>query len=569
VIDVASEDPMVALVTWAENELKSVGLQLARETTLDLANQRLVSDYNRTLDEGIPWIPVSMGGGYYTAQDTTRPFDEVYLNEIQTLCRYLAMNNAYAAGLLENLESYIVGTGHRYRVIQRSTPIVTLDEGEDGAEEVAIGDAPPASKPGKDSPLKDTVSKVQAFLDEWLYRRRWASKQREIVRRKHRDGESIIRFVEGKDGLLDIRFIEPQQLRSPTGDVKASFGIETDESDVQDVRRYWVVYGDEQNPESVDAAEVQHRKSNVDSNTKRGLPSLWAMASHVRTAVDVLGRMGLTAKIQTSVAILKIHKSSPRSPVEQQVRAAADFRTTSVYTGQDVDVTDFGQGARIYDVSGETEWKFPSDAVNVEAFVALVQAQLRAAAARKGLPEFMLSADASNSNYSSTLIAESPAIRMFEREQADMRDDDLSILWRMLEEAVESNKLSGVDLDQLDILCEFPQLFVREGDKFSATLINERNEGVRSPQNVAASLGLDYEQELRNSIDAEIRENEMREEAGLEPKFRTDVLQPGGPNDPTALPGQGPGRPAVPGNPASPPKPAGFQTPAGQAPRPR
>lgn len=565
-----SMDPMERLTEWARRDLAA-----AIETAPPIMTQ-LVSSINRYAGgDGTQWVPVSFGGGYYTAQDTGRAFDEVYLGEIQSLCRYLAMNNAFAGGLLENLESYIIGDGHRYRVVARSTPVATIGEGDSDSEaSVTIADAPPETEPGEDNPLEDTIAKVQAFLDEWLYRRRWSKRQREMVRRKHRDGEVIIHFVEGKDGLLDLRFIEPAQLRQPATNQDASFGIETSKRDVEDVKAYWVAWNDE-DPERISADEIQHRKANVDSNTKRGLPSLWAMATHLTTAADVLSRMGLTAKIQTSVAILKKNKSAPRSEVEKQVAAAASFSVDDPYTGASTPVQDFGVngGAKIFSVSGDVDWEFPSDSVNVEAFVALVQAELRAAASRICMPEFMISADASNNNYSSALIAESPSIRMFEREQMDQRDDDLAIIWRFLEEAVESAILKDVELDQLDLLCEFPQLFVREGDKFSATMINERNEGVRSPQAVAAALGLDWAQEVRNSIDAELRENKMREKAGLDPMLRSNVLQPGGPNDATAFPGGGQdqgGRPNVPGNPAAPAKPSTrAPSSADSAPRPR
>ena len=48
----------------------------------------------------------------------------------------------------------------------------------------------------------------------------------------------------------------------------------------------------------------------------------------------------------------------------------------------------------------------------------MLQAELRAIAARLVMPEFMFTSDASNANYASTMVAEGPAVRMFERLQA-------------------------------------------------------------------------------------------------------------------------------------------------------
>ncbi len=44
----------------------------------------------------------------------------------------------------------------------------------------------------------------------------------------------------------------------------------------------------------------------------------------------------------------------------------------------------------------------------------VLQAELRAIAARLVMPEFMLTSDASNASYASTMVAEGPAVRMFQ-----------------------------------------------------------------------------------------------------------------------------------------------------------
>ena len=44
------------------------------------------------------------------------------------------------------------------------------------------------------------------------------------------------------------------------------------------------------------------------------------------------------------------------------------------------------------------------------------------------MPEFMLTSDASNANYSSTMVAEGPAVKMFDRLQHEMLGDDIELL---------------------------------------------------------------------------------------------------------------------------------------------
>ncbi len=110
---------------------------------------------------------------------------------------------------------------------------------------------------------------VQAVVDEFTRVNRWHQRQQEIVRRKDRDGECFLRLFAGDDGTMRIRFVEPDQVAAPAdrlSDPASRFGVATDPADVETVLGYWI------DGRLVDAAEVQHRKANVDANVKRGLP---------------------------------------------------------------------------------------------------------------------------------------------------------------------------------------------------------------------------------------------------------------------------------------------------------
>ena len=64
---------------------------------------------------------------------------------------------------------------------------------------------------------------------------------------------------------VGIRFVEPEQVSTPpaeAGNPAASFGIVTDAQDVETVRGYYV------DGRWIAAAEIQHRKANVDANVK-------------------------------------------------------------------------------------------------------------------------------------------------------------------------------------------------------------------------------------------------------------------------------------------------------------
>src|SRR5690606_7308938 len=60
----------------------------------------------------------------------------------------------------------------------------------------------------------------------------------------------------------------------------------------------------------------------------------------------------------------------------------------------------------ILDVPKSTEYDFPASGIDASRYVLVLQAILRSVASRLVFPEFMLTSDASNANYSSTLVAE-------------------------------------------------------------------------------------------------------------------------------------------------------------------
>ena len=150
------------------------------------------------------WVPLG-------CQRTSVPFQtEIELDQIRRECRQLAAENEFAINGHENRISYVVGTGHRYQVVPRLGHTVS----------------------------KSTLAQVQAVLDRFLKENRWHLRQQEILRRKDRDGEAFLRFFPGPDGILRVRFLDPEDVRTPARygqHPEHSFGIATDPADVETV----------------------------------------------------------------------------------------------------------------------------------------------------------------------------------------------------------------------------------------------------------------------------------------------------------------------------------------------
>jgi capsid protein len=202
------------------------------------------------------WRPVGTTNG--AARQSASPVSEQSLANLRAQCRTLAATNEFAINGHENRISYIVGPGHIYRaaVCKGITP-------------VGMGDS------------LDLAMQVQKLLDEFSSENRWHQRQQEIVRRIDRDGEAFLRFFTDRDGLTRVRFIEPDQVVTPTtlaGDASASFGIQTEPDDVESVLGYYI------DGDFVEARDIQHRRANVDFNVKRGLSRRSAKTSAAPSA---------------------------------------------------------------------------------------------------------------------------------------------------------------------------------------------------------------------------------------------------------------------------------------------
>lgn len=416
-------------------------------------------------DEGLWWNVVSTAGHGGRAQSV--PFTNAQQHaEIRQQHRQLAATNEFAINGIENRISYLVGVGHHYRASIRK---------------------------GADAPLELELD-VQRVLDEFLQENAWHARQQEIVRRLDRDGEVFLRyFVDGR-GITRVRFVEPDQVYTPqelANYPAASFGIQTESHDVESVLGYFV------DGEAVDAQAIQHRRANVDRNVKRGLPLYYPVRKNLRRIEKLLRNMSVVAEIQSAIALIRRHRGASRSGVEQFVADAADATGFSAVSGRSRRLARYAPGT-ILDAPDGTEYDFPAQGIDASSFVLVLQAELRAVAARLVMPEFMFTSDASNSNYASTLVAEGPAVKMFERLQANLKNEDRNVMWRVIDNAIAHGRLPAETRRLVDIQVTPPSLRVRDQTKDCQVEKVAYENGLLSPQTWSLRLGLDYDQEQKN-----------------------------------------------------------------------
>jgi hypothetical protein len=149
-------------------------------------------------------------------------------------------------------------------------------------------------------------------------------------------------------------------------------------------------------------------------------------------------------------------------------------------------------------VDGRTRYEFPANGLNAASPVQVLAAELRAIAASLSWPEFMIGSDSSNANYSSTMVAENPAVKSIETEQNDHINDDLELFWAAVEHAVQVGRLPAEALTLVEIEVEPPTIVSRDPKAQAETdeILNRLR--VKSPQTIASSNNLDYGQESKN-----------------------------------------------------------------------
>lgn len=378
--------------------------------------------------------------------------------------RDLYNRNPFAKNAVNSRVNYIVGYGHQYGV--------TACEEETVAEAV--------------------LAAVQKVLDDFCRVNHWHHRQRESVLRQDRDGECFLRFFDGADGMLRVRFVEPEHVVTPPGMAGRSnvrFGVETQADDVETVVSYHVKLPDSE-PECVPACDMQHRKRNVDMTVARGISTLYLIAPYLRGADGTLGNMRATVNIQTAIAMIRKHLQGAAASVRGLLDANADTTRTNPLTGKTRNVKQYRRGT-IIDAPATIEYQFPASMVQVDKIVAALQADLRAAASGTSMPEYMLSSDASNANYASTLVSESPTVKNFECLQQSEIEFDREVLLRAIRCAVRAGVLPEGIEQRITIDATAPTLIVRDPLQEEQCRQIRRADRVESIETSQLAAGLD------------------------------------------------------------------------------
>ena len=411
------------------------------------------------------------------------------LKSIRDRARFVFATNEFAHGLVQCFQSFVVGSaGFKWRV---------------------------ASIDLKNPVPEDLLKRCQASLDIFREYNNMVDVENEIVYRLHVDGEVFLRKFPQANGMLVIRFIEPELVRGYATDIgspKDSFGIICEEDDINSVLGYQVILKPTvtREPTFIPAEEIIHIKIGTNANAKRGLTTFYPVFQNLTNCEDILASTVTMAKARAKIAMIrKVNNVAPDSMaslVDSQIDATLGGSNNMGAT-ENIGLERFGYGS-IITAPANIDYEFPGANVDAAGLIQVLQANLRSLATRFGISETLMSGDASNNNYSSALIAEAPARRTFERWQgivgrslAECRfEPNKSLAWSQIHLASEHGIIPKEILKNIKITSEAYSLQSREHQKEAEMNNVYHSMGVKSIQTIRAELGLDNDTEASNFI---------------------------------------------------------------------
>lgn len=422
---------------------------------------------------------------------------------MQGTARWLAGYDSAAIGVIENLTSYILGTGFDYQL-----------------------QAKPRFQVGE-----TLLTAAQSILDQWQEDCLWRRVECEGFQRAVRDGEWFMSMIVKRDGRIAPRFIEPEHIREPLDSSGAagmlgydfettdwSWGIASDFLDSQDVRGYYLdPTGDGAWCDFKLPHEVEHCKLNVDAGVKRGISDFYAAACDVERAGKLNTNIGEGAAIQAAIALIrKGMKGTSKGAIESARSLGADFSVDRpTQDGSKTNYYEHYAPGRIHTTSGMDVMYGPMGTPAAAHFISAQQMILRRVGQRWAMPEYMVSGDASNANYASTLVAESPFVKRAERQQQLFIEHYRNVIWRVLTCLPAMKDLlyrAGLTLAEFRAAVQLnvqpPRVSVRNRNEETGIRSQLNQAGILSKRTWAGLEELDHEAENEN-IKAEQKDSDV------------------------------------------------------------
>lgn len=436
-----------------------------------MVHERLV-DF--TESSAVQGRPVSEDPGEWTLVGGTKTASsEAERISLRDRVRKLVQQNPHAKNVLRLLESYVTGPGLNLSH-QPSLPNTV--------------------QPSEDERL---ARSADVLWSEFLQLNQQHYSFHEHARRTWRDGECFIRKFSSSHWAPSLRFVDPETI-APTTDAPHSQGIVTEPHDVETPLEYLRrVDPTTDLVERVPASQMIQTRIGIDSNEKRGVSIFAAIIDPIDSYTRWMETELLARKLQSSIVLWRKVQGS-----QQAVENHGD--DSARYSGS-VRRERFAPGT-ILTTNHGTDIQFLQPNTNFSDAASLGRMLLLSIAAGAGLPEFMLTSDASNSNFASTMIAEGPAVKFFQSQQQFFAGEFQRIWSWVMEEAIVHGHLPEDFFSRVEVKWSFPPLVNRDRPRERMADARLVESGILSRAEVARRDGVDpvtMKREREEEVDGE------------------------------------------------------------------
>lgn len=372
-------------------ELK--GLVERQTQDLDNANRIIrnsISEVRQLKEAKEQWVSLSDSGDKRELDDTAR-------EKIRQKCIEIYYKTPEGKAIIKNLTNYIIGNGVNWTA-------------------------------------QDENPAVQEFIDEFCSQPKVTFEKRQIsiVKRTLRDGELFIHLLSDSKGkTYAMRFYSPGEIKE----------IEKEPGDAETVVKYQRTWRDDKNKEQneeIPAENIHHIRLEVDEDIDRGRPLLENVLTRIAQYEDWLDGRIKTNKAKSSIFLERIVEGSP----SRVASVNAGFPGTSGGSfSEDEYSAQMPRYGTVVTHSKSVEWKWVIPNINAEDCKEDGRQIRLSIAAGVQLPEFVLTSDSSNANYSSTTVAESPFVKAIEAHRLFFEHELGSLFAKIIQKGIDGGLL--------------------------------------------------------------------------------------------------------------------------------
>jgi len=443
---------------------------------------------------GSPWQPISriedrQDGKYLPYYET-----EEDLARIRGQARNVDAIDAVSIGAVDVLGHYTIGNGFEYEVT------------------------------GENEPIREAVQRcTDDFID---LNDLCCGLDRELHNESRTDGEAML-WLRWLDKRLYAVSVEPDQLAEPSdpreveqwlgiGDEFVpswTFGVLTDKRLPHIPLHYYVIHDSVGSDfDVIPAGEFHHIKRNSVRTAKRGVSDYFPVLADLRNGAKLKTNLAIGSSMQAAIAWVENY---PPGTLQADVNALdARLRDTSVSRTNDsgvrttTSVHRIQPGTIVRPSPGRVYGAAPLGSERSSQFIEVASFLMRTIGVRWTIPEYMISGDASNSNFASTLVAESPFVKAREADQGFETKSHEDLLWKAVGMHFEAGHFDDVapDFDMIrktiTIRAKAPEVASRDPLVMAQRQQIEVGLGTLSRRTATTEAGRDYDEELENGAAA-------------------------------------------------------------------